>query len=205
VIDELTYLTSVEELRPPYLPPSALMRAWQLDRLDRHCCEFTAHAPLVIIGSPRPWCQCQRRCTALCISSIHSISLFRIGPATTRHDGKLACESGNRPSVRHSGHRGNAADQWHFAPHAFAGSAPIDVGRRQSAEAHDRRDRHGSILPSLHKPLKRSRLRHDDDRLDRAKLPSLGQMISDQAVSADITLKDIDARIEIDARKNLHG
>ncbi|WP_271575036.1 pyridoxamine 5'-phosphate oxidase family protein [Bradyrhizobium sp. CCBAU 11361] len=30
------------------------MRAKQLDRLDRHCCNFIAHAPLVIIGSSHP-------------------------------------------------------------------------------------------------------------------------------------------------------
>ncbi|MGY3387723.1 PPOX class probable FMN-dependent enzyme [Bradyrhizobium sp. USDA 3311] len=54
MLEAPTYLTSAEELRPPYLPPSALMRAKQLDRLDRHCCNFIAHAPLVIIGSSHP-------------------------------------------------------------------------------------------------------------------------------------------------------
>ncbi|MHC2806330.1 putative pyridoxine 5'-phosphate oxidase superfamily flavin-nucleotide-binding protein [Bradyrhizobium diazoefficiens] len=54
MLDALTYLTSAEELRPPYLPPSALMRAKQLDRLDPHCCKFIAHAPFVIIGSSHP-------------------------------------------------------------------------------------------------------------------------------------------------------
>src|SRR5579871_2164097 len=51
MLEKLTYLTSVEELRAPYLQPSTLVRAKQLDRLDRHCCNFIARAPLVIIGS----------------------------------------------------------------------------------------------------------------------------------------------------------
>ncbi|MHC2806333.1 PPOX class probable FMN-dependent enzyme [Bradyrhizobium diazoefficiens] len=54
------------------------------------------------------------------------------------------------------------------------------------------------------KALKRSRLWQDDYRLDRAKLPSLGQMISDQTMPADLSVKDIEARIEVDAKKNLY-
>ncbi|WP_271575037.1 hypothetical protein [Bradyrhizobium sp. CCBAU 11361] len=54
------------------------------------------------------------------------------------------------------------------------------------------------------KALKGSRLWRDDYRLDRAKLPSLGQMISDQTMPADLTVKDIEARIETDAKKTLY-
>ena len=54
MLEELTYLTSADELRPPYAQPSALVRAKQLDRLDAHCCRFIAKSPLVIIGSSHP-------------------------------------------------------------------------------------------------------------------------------------------------------
>ena len=49
MIEDLSYLTGVEELRPPYLQPSALVRAKQLDRLDAHCSRFIARAPLVSV------------------------------------------------------------------------------------------------------------------------------------------------------------
>jgi uncharacterized protein len=54
------------------------------------------------------------------------------------------------------------------------------------------------------KALKRSRLWSNDYRLDRAELPSLGQMISDQTRPDNLTVKDIEARIEADARQNLY-
>ena len=34
VIEDLTYLSAVGELRPPYSSPSALVRAKQIDRVD---------------------------------------------------------------------------------------------------------------------------------------------------------------------------
>ena len=41
-------------LRALYDPPSELARLKQLDRLDRHCRNFIAHSPFLVIGSARP-------------------------------------------------------------------------------------------------------------------------------------------------------
>ncbi len=54
MLEDLSYLTEVAELRPLYAQPSALVRAKQLDRLDAHCCRFIEKSPLVIIGSSDP-------------------------------------------------------------------------------------------------------------------------------------------------------
>ena len=54
------------------------------------------------------------------------------------------------------------------------------------------------------KALKRARLWKDDYRLDRAELPSLGQMLVDQTRLAGVTVKDVESRVEADARDNLY-
>ena len=51
VIEDLTYLSAVGELRPPYSSPSALVRAKQIDRIDPHCRNSIGRSALVMIGS----------------------------------------------------------------------------------------------------------------------------------------------------------
>jgi predicted pyridoxine 5'-phosphate oxidase superfamily flavin-nucleotide-binding protein len=54
------------------------------------------------------------------------------------------------------------------------------------------------------KALKRGRLWSDDYRLARSELPTLGQMLADQTRPPGLTVKDIEARIDADARDNLY-
>ncbi|MCP3476493.1 pyridoxamine 5'-phosphate oxidase family protein [Bradyrhizobium sp. CCGUVB1N3] len=209
MLEELTYLTSADELRPPYLVPSALMRAKQLDRLDRHCCNFIAHAPLVIIGSSHPQRGQDVSPRGDAPGFVHIFDPDHLAipdrPGNNRLDtmenlltnpaiGLLFVIPGIEELLRVNGTARLTRSQKLLEFMSVAGKAPKLAIVVTVTEAF------------LHctKALKRSRLWQDDYRLDRAKLPSLGQMISDQTVPADLTVKDIEARIEIDAHKNLY-
>jgi hypothetical protein len=54
------------------------------------------------------------------------------------------------------------------------------------------------------KALRRGRLWNDDYRLARSELPTLGRMLADQTGPPGLTVTDIEARIEADARDNLY-
>jgi uncharacterized protein len=209
MLEELTYLTSVEELRPPYLAPSALMRAKQLDRLDRHCCNFIAHAPLVVIGSSHPERGHDVSPRGDAPGFAHVLDPHHLAipdrPGNNRLDtmenllvnpaiGLMFVIPGIDELLRVNGTGRLTRSQALLESMSVAGKAPKLAIVVTVSEAF------------LHctKALKRSRLWQDDYRLDRAKLPSLGQMISDQTKPANLTVKDIEARIEADAQKNLY-
>ncbi|MGY3581704.1 PPOX class probable FMN-dependent enzyme [Bradyrhizobium sp. USDA 4341] len=209
MLETLTYLTSAEELRPPYLPPSPLMRAKQLDRLDRHCCNFIAHSPLVIIGSSHPerGHDVSPRGDAPGFAHIFDPHHLAIPdrPGNNRLDtmenllvdpaiGLLFVIPGIDELLRVNGTARLTRSQALLQLMSVGGKAPKLAIIVTVTEAF------------LHctKALKRSRLWQDDYRLDRTKLPSLGQMISDQTTPADLTVKDIEARIEVDAQKNIY-
>jgi uncharacterized protein len=209
MLEELTYLTSVEELRPPYLAPSALMRAKQLDRLDRHCCNFIAHAPLVVIGSSHPERGHDVSPRGDAPGFAHVLDPCHLAipdrPGNNRLDtmenllvnpaiGLMFIIPGIDELLRVNGTARLTRSQALLESMSVAGKAPKLAIVVTVTEAF------------LHctKALKRSRLWQDDYRLDRAKLPSLGQMISDQTKPANLTVKDIEAKIEADAQKNLY-
>ncbi|MDH2384323.1 MSMEG_1061 family FMN-dependent PPOX-type flavoprotein [Bradyrhizobium sp. CER78] len=209
MLEELTYLTSAEELRPPYLAPSALMRAKQLDRLDRHCCNFIAHAPLVIIGSSHPERGHDVSPRGDAPGFVHIFDPYHLAipdrPGNNRLDtmenlfadpaiGLLFIIPGIEELLRVNGTARLTRSQKLLESMSVGGKMPKLAIIVSVTEAF------------LHctKALKRSRLWQDDHRLDRAKLPSLGQMISDQAAPAGLPVKDIEARIDADAQKNLY-
>ncbi|NLS68236.1 pyridoxamine 5'-phosphate oxidase family protein [Bradyrhizobium brasilense] len=209
MLEELTYLTSAEELRPPYLAPSALMRAKLLDRLDRHCCNFIAHAPLVIIGSSHPERGHDVSPRGDAPGFVHIFDPHHLAipdrPGNNRLDtienlfanpaiGLLFIIPGIEELLRVNGTARLTRSQKLLEFMAVGGKIPKLAIIVSVTEAF------------LHctKALKRSRFWQGDYRLDRAKLPSLGQMISDQTEPAGLTVKDIEARIEADAQKNLY-
>lgn len=209
MLEALTYLTSAEELRPPYLAPSALMRAKQLDRLDRHCCNFIAHAPLVIIGSSHRERGHDVSPRGDAPGFVHIFDPHHLAipdrPGNNRLDtmenllvdpaiGLLFVIPGIEELLRVNGTARLTRSEALLELMSVGGKAPKLAIVVTITEAF------------LHctKALKRSRLWQDDYRLDRAKLPSLGRMISDQTLPADLSVRDIEARIEVDAQKNLY-
>jgi len=209
VFEKLTYLTSADDLRPPYLPPSPLMRAKVLDRLDRHCCNFIASAPLVIIGSSHPARGHDVSPRGDAPGFVHVLDSRHLAipdrPGNNRLDsienlladpsiGLLFVIPGIDELLRVNGTARLTRSQELLQFMAVDGKAPKLAIVVTITEAF------------LHctKAFKRSRLWRDDYRLDRAKLPSLGQMISDQTKPADLTVRDIETRIEMDAQRNLY-
>jgi uncharacterized protein len=196
-------------LRPPYLPPSKLMRAKQLDRLDRHCRSFIARAPLVIIGSFHPERGHDVSPRGDAPGFVHIFDSHHLAipdrPGNNRLDtmenllanpaiGLLFVIPGIEELLRINGTARLTRSQELLQSMSVNGKAPKLAIIVTVTEAF------------LHctKALKRARLWKDDYRLDRAELSSLGQMIADQTAPVDLTVKDIEARIETDARENLY-
>jgi len=209
MIEDLTYLTSVEELRPPYLPPSKLVRAKQIDRLDPHCCNFIVRAPLVIIGSSHP-------------EGGHDVSPRGDAPGFVRildpHHLAIPDRPGNNRLDTIENLLANPAIGLLFIIPGIEELLRVNGIARltrshellQSMSVNTKAPKLAIVVTVaeafLHctKALKRARLWKDDYRLDRAELPSLGQMLADQTGLADLTINDIEARIETDARENLY-
>jgi uncharacterized protein len=209
MIEDITYLTSVEELRPPYLPPSALVRAKQIDRLDRHCCDFIARVPLVIIGSSHP-------------ERGHDVSPRGDAPGFVRifdpHHLAIPDRPGNNRLDTIENLLTNPAIGLLFIIPGVEellrvnGTARLTRAQEllQSMSVNGKAPKLAIVVTVteafLHctKALKRARLWKDDYRLDRAELPSLGQMLIDQARPASLSVKDVETCIEIDARENLY-
>jgi uncharacterized protein len=209
MFEDLVYLTSIDELRPPYRPPSPLMRAKQLDRLDRHCRDFIARAPLVIIGSAHPERGQDVSPRGDAPGFVHIFDCHHLAipdrPGNNRLDtmenlltnpavGLLFIIPGIEELLRVNGTARLTRSQALLESMSVGDKAPKLAIIVTVSEAF------------LHctKALKRSRLWQDDYRVDRDELPSLGQMISDQTRPVDLSVKDVEARIEADARENLY-
>ncbi|MEH2549844.1 PPOX class probable FMN-dependent enzyme [Bradyrhizobium sp. AZCC 2262] len=209
MIEELSYLTAVEELRPLYSQPSALVRAKQLDKLDAHCSRFIARAPLVIVGSfhPERGQDVSPRGDAPGFVRVLDPSHLAIPdrPGNNRLDtienllaspaiGLLFIIPGIDELLRVNG-TARLTRSPHFLESLSAGDkAPKLAIVVTITEAF------------LHcsKALKRGRVWSDDYRLARSELPTLGQMLADQTRPPGLTVGDIEARIDADARDNLY-
>ena len=209
MLEDLTYLTSVDELRPPYLSPSPLMRAKQIDRLDPHCRKFISLAPLVIIGSAHPQLgqDVSPRGDAPGFVSVLDSHHLAIPdrPGNNRLDtmenvlvnpaiGLLFIIPGIEEVLRVNGIARLTRSQPLLQSMAVSGKVPKLAIVVVVKEAF------------LHcsKALTRARVWKEDYRLDRSKLPTLGQVLVDQTKITSMTVKDVDARIEADAKNNLY-
>jgi PPOX class probable FMN-dependent enzyme len=209
MIEEPSYFTAAEELRPLYYQPSALVRDKQLDRLDAHCSRFIGYAPLVVIGSFHPGRgqDVSPRGDApgfvRVLDSQHLAIPDR--PGNNRLDtienllahpaiGLLFIVPGIDESLRINGTARLTRSPQLLESMSVAGKVPKLAIIVTIAEAF------------LHcsKALKRGRLWSDDFRLDRAELPTLGRMLADQTMQSGQTAGDIEVRIETDARDNLY-
>lgn len=209
MIEDLTYLTAVEQLRPPYLEPSTLVRAKQLDRLDAHCCHFIARAPLVIIGSSDP-------------GRGHDVSPRGDAPGFVRildpQHLAIPDRPGNNRLDTIENLLANPAIGLLFMIPGVDELLRVNGSARLShSSALLESMAVGGKLPKLaivvtvteaflhcSKALRRARLWSDDYRLDRAELPTLGRMLAEQTRLAHLTVKDIEARIDADAQNNLY-
>jgi len=209
MLADLTYLTSVDDLRPPYRHPSSLMRAKQIDHLDPNCCKFIAQAPLLVIGSAHP----QRgqdvspRGDAPGFVSVLNAHHLAIPdrPGNNRLDtmenllvnpaiGLLFVIPGIAEVLRVNGTARLTRSQRLLESMAVNGKVPklAIVVIVKEAFLH------------CSKALTRARLWQDDYRLERSKLPTLGQMLADQTKTTSLAVTELEALIDADARNNLY-
>jgi PPOX class probable FMN-dependent enzyme len=187
-------------LRGLYQKPMELAILKQLDRLDAHCRNFLAHSPFAVIGSTRPGrgTDVSPRGDApgfVRVLDDHTIAIPD-RPGNNRLDtmsnivadaevGLLFFIPGIDETLRINGSARISRDPALLAACAVNGREPRVMILVTVREAF------------LHcgKALKRSRLWHDDYRLDRKSFPSLGRMIIEQTKPADVTVEQAESFI----------
>jgi hypothetical protein len=207
-IEDLTYLSDVAELRPPYNSPSALVRAKQIDRIDLHCRSFSARSPLVLIGSTHPERGVDVSPRGDAPGFVQVLDEHHLAipdrPGNNRLDtlenllanpavGLFFVVPGVEEALRVNGLARLTRGQSLLDTMAVDGKRPKLAIVVTVVEAF------------LHcaKALKRARLWADDYRIDRKQLPSLGRMLVEQTNLAGLTAEEADARIDADYRTNL--
>jgi len=187
-------------LRGLYTPPTELALLKQLDRLDVHCRNFLAHSPFCVIGSTRTGrgTDVSPRGDAPGFARVlddHTI-VIPDRPGNNRLDtmsnivtdaeiGLLFFIPGIDETLRVNGTARLSREPVLLAAAAVRGREPRIVILVTVREAF------------LHcgKALKRSRLWHDDYRLDRQSFPSLGRMIVEQTKPPHVTVEQAETFI----------
>jgi uncharacterized protein len=189
------------QLRGLYQKPMELALLKQLDRLDDHCRNFIAHSPFVVIGSTRPGrgTDVSPRGDAPGFVRVLDANTIAIPdrPGNNRLDtmsniaadaevGLLFFIPGIDETLRVNGRAQLSRDPALLAAAAVKDREPRLVIVVTVREAF------------LHcgKALKRSRLWHDDYRVEKKDFPSLGRMIVEQTKPKQITVEQADAFIE---------
>jgi uncharacterized protein len=188
-------------LRGIYPEPMELAVLKQLDRLDAHCRNFLAHSPFAVIGSTRPGrgTDVSPRGDAPGFARVlddHTVAIPD-RPGNNRLDtmanivanaevGMLFFIPGIDETLRINGTARLSREPELLAAAAIRGRAPNLIILVTVREAF------------LHcgKALKRSRLWHDDYRIDKKSFPSLGRMIVEQTKPATVTVEEADAFVE---------
>ena len=187
-------------LRGLYEQPMELAILKQLDRLDAHCRNFLAHSPFVVIGSTRVGrgTDVSPRGDAPGFARVlddHTIAIPD-RPGNNRLDtmsniitdaevGLLFFIPGIDETLRINGTAKFSRDTELLSAAAVGGREPRLVILVTVREAF------------LHcgKALKRSRLWHDDYRVDKKSFPSLGRMIVEQTKPKDVTVEQAETFI----------
>jgi uncharacterized protein len=189
------------QLRGLYQEPMELALLKQLDRLDDHCRNFIAHSPFVVIGSTRAGrgTDVSPRGDAPGFARVLDANTIAIPdrPGNNRLDtmsnimadaeiGLLFFIPGIDETLRVNGRARLSRDPALLAAAAVNGREPRLVIVVTVREAF------------LHcgKALKRSRLWHDDYRVEKKNFPSLGRMIVEQTKPKQISVEQADAFIE---------
>jgi uncharacterized protein len=196
-------------LRGLYQPPMELALLKQLDRLDPHCRNFLAHSPFCVIASTRPekGTDVSPRGDAPGFARVLDDYTVAIPdrPGNNRLDtmsnivadaevGLLFFIPGIDETLRINGTARLSHDPALLAAAAVNGREPRLVILVTVKEAF------------LHcgKALKRSKLWHDDYRVDKKDFPSLGRMIVEQTKPANVTVEQADEVVEEGYRTKLY-
>jgi PPOX class probable FMN-dependent enzyme len=206
---DLSSIGDEEALRGLYDAPMELALLKQLDRLDSHCRNFLAHSPFCVIASTRPGrgADVSPRGDAPGFARVLDDYTIAIPdrPGNNRLDtmsnivaeaevGLLFFIPGIDETLRVNGRARLSQAPELLAASAVNGRLPRLVIVVTVSEAF------------LHcgKALKRSKLWHDDYRLDKRSLPSLGRIIVEQAKPANITAEQADIAVEDGYRNGLY-
>jgi uncharacterized protein len=189
------------QLRGLYQDPMELALLKQLDRLDDHCRNFLAHSPFAVIASTRPGrgTDVSPRGDAPGFARVLDDNTIAIPdrPGNNRLDtlsnivadaevGLLFFIPGIDETLRVNGTARLTRDPGLLGAAAVNGREPRMIILVTVREAF------------LHcgKALKRSRLWHDDYRVEKKNFPSLGRMIVEQTKPKEITVEQADAVVE---------
>jgi PPOX class probable FMN-dependent enzyme len=198
---EVQTIDSEPRLRGLYQEPMELALLKQLDRLDEHCRNFLAHSPFAVIASTRPGrgTDVSPRGDAPGFARVLDANTIAIPdrPGNNRLDtmsnivadaevGLLFFIPGIDETLRINGTARLSRDPELLAAGAVNGREPRMIVLVSVREAF------------LHcgKALKRSRLWHDDYRIEKKNFPSLGRMIVEQTKPKAITVEQADAVVE---------
>jgi len=196
-----TTIDNESQLRVLYQEPMELALLKQLDRLDEHCRNFLAHSPFAVIASTRPGrgTDVSPRGDAPGFARVLDANTIAIPdrPGNNRLDtmsnivadaevGLLFFIPGIDETLRINGTARLSRDPELLAAGAVNGREPRMIVLVSVREAF------------LHcgKALKRSRLWHDDYRIEKKNFPSLGRMIVEQTKPKAITVEQADAVVE---------
>jgi PPOX class probable FMN-dependent enzyme len=199
--DQQETIDSEPQLRGLYQEPMELALLKQLDRLDEHCRNFLAHSPFAVIASTRPGrgTDVSPRGDAPGFARVLDANTIAIPdrPGNNRLDtmsnivadaevGLLFFIPGIDETLRINGKARLSRDPELLAAGAVNGREPRMIILVSVREAF------------LHcgKALKRSRLWHDDYRIEKKNFPSLGRMIVEQTKPKAITVEQADAVVE---------
>jgi uncharacterized protein len=194
-------IDSEPQLRGLYQEPMELALLKQLDCLDEHCRNFLAHSPFAVIASTRPGrgTDVSPRGDAPGFARVLDANTIAIPdrPGNNRLDtmsnivadaevGLLFFIPGIDETLRVNGTARLTRDPELLAAAAVNGREPRMIVLVTVREAF------------LHcgKALKRSRLWHDDYRVEKKNFPSLGRMIVEQTKPKAITVEQADAVVE---------
>jgi uncharacterized protein len=198
---EAQTIDSEPQLRGLYQEPMELALLKQLDELDDHCRNFIAHSPFAVIASTRPGrgTDVSPRGDAPGFARVLDANTIAIPdrPGNNRLDtmsnivadaevGLLFFIPGIDETLRVNGTARLTRDPELLAAAAVNGREPRMIVLVTVREAF------------LHcgKALKRSRLWHDDYRVEKKDFPSLGRMIVEQTKPKAITVEQADAVVE---------
>jgi uncharacterized protein len=198
---DLNSISDEEALRGLYAAPMELALLKQLDRLDAHCRNFLAHSPFCVIASTRPGrgTDVSPRGDAPGFARVLDDYTIAIPdrPGNNRLDtmsnivgdadvGLLFFIPGIDETLRINGTARLSQEPELLAAAAVNGREPRLIVLVTVREAF------------LHcgKALKRSKLWHEDYRLDKRDFPSLGRMIVEQTRPANVTVEQADAVVE---------